>query len=1131
MKFFYFLIFLSSLSKLEAQQYNSLTGPDEGNKYNFPEVIKPSQESFYRTQFGNVATNEYKGMQNLSVPIYTLKNGDITIPIILNYTKIGVKVNDIPNDVGMNWILETGGVINRTINNIADDIAPERKYFDSYDQLSQLNTGDGTPGATELNRLLTKGRADTEVDYFNFTYPGNSGSFYLDRNFVPVLITDSKNCIIEFNRSTSEFTITGNSGIKYFYGGVNATEETGNRHDFNTRAITSYYITRIVDTKGNTVNYQYSNKEIRSYALEPNQQQLIIFDYKSGCEAYFSGDYSLQETPNMFTIKNPVVLDRIISNDVEIVFNRVSSLAATTTLNGIKIFNKQIPINEIHFNYLSQDLGFGEERFFLDKIENFAINNNTNSKKDEYILEYDGALSLPTRASYSIDYLGYYNGAENNVNLLPNTDYFNNTFKIFSSFGISTSIKGTADRRPNFEFAKKGTLTSITYPTKGKTVFEYEPLMAREKKYKNQDITIRVYHNGPKESFYDLNGSDVDSTAVNIKVRVSSPAGPSVLNKGEFFVQVINKANNNIVLEDILSLPRVNENDYIDASYTLPIEQNINYRIILKIGQYCEQCEGRLHIDNFPTGWQVTEDFEIRLKRQYDTEGNGKTNIKRYYYSSYSKINDINSLNEKFQPLFNSVFIKTAYAGGDWVNNCVSGSGGAAVSSAYHYITSQPYQNSFDYKSPSYEYVTVSHGGDNFEKGGEEIQFVHRKFNTIDNLVIPQDFPSPILNNSTGFSLDQLQSKVEEKKQAFTIYNGQLLLKKTLKRNANGLFMDNIVKNIYSKIDTKEIYNIFGTQVYEKIEYKPGVQPGSTTSNLYVAAYPLSSYHYHLINNSVKDYFDDVPLDVEDDNSYKKLVTTTEYFYNNPVHNQLTSQTTTFPDNSSQTTDYSYASEKGNTYLGGKNMIGIPLLTQTSKTINGAAKTISKTETVYPDSEQQAKERILNNTENKDIPLPRNVLSYSLDNLNIPDLEASYDYYDSKGNLLQYTTKSGISMAIVWGYNNTQPIAKIEGAKYPDVSAYISTIVSKSDTDNSTGTPASEQDLVDALDAFRSNSALSGFQITTYSYDPLIGVRSITPANGIRQVYIYDTANRLKEIRENSSTGNILKSYEYHYKP
>jgi len=70
--------------------------------------------------------------------------------------------------------------------------------------------------------------------------------------------------------------------------------------------------------------------------------------------------------------------------------------------------------------------------------------------------------------------------------------------------------------------------------------------------------------------------------------------------------------------------------------------------------------------------------------------------------------------------------------------------------------------------------------------------------------------------------------------------------------------------------------------------------------------------------------------------------------------------------------------------------------------------------------------------------------------------------------------------------------------------------------------------LLSILNSFR--NSLSNNQITTYTYDPLIGVRSITPPSGIREVYLYDSANRLKEIRENSQTGNLLKEFKYNYK-
>ena len=63
-----------------------------------------------------------------------------------------------------------------------------------------------------------------------------------------------------------------------------------------------------------------------------------------------------------------------------------------------------------------------------------------------------------------------------------------------------------------------------------------------------------------------------------------------------------------------------------------------------------------------------------------------------------------------------------------------------------------------------------------------------------------------------------------------------------------------------------------------------------------------------------------------------------------------------------------------------------------------------------------------------------------------------------------------------------------------------------------------------------------GLVVTTYTYDPLIGVTTITPPSGIREQYLYDTANRLKEIqvRERDNTGNYvvktIKELKYNYK-
>lgn len=288
----------------------------------------------------------------------------------------------------------------------------------------------------------------------------------------------------------------------------------------------------------------------------------------------------------------------------------------------------------------------------------------------------------------------------------------------------------------------------------------------------------------------------------------------------------------------------------------------------------------------------------------------------------------------------------------------------------------------------------------------------------------------------------------------------------------------------------------------------------------HLSAYWVQGYKKYFNTPTLKkkvitDYFNNTPV-----------TSTTEYYYNSSNHLNLAIENSITPDNIELSKGYSYAQDLNvnNSTMISKNMVGIPVITEVKEN----NKTLSKIEIVYPTA--------IPTSQAGSLILPLSAKSYDISNLSTtPSTEVTYDLYDSKGNLQQYTTKDGVSTTIIWGYNNTQPIAKIEGAKLSDIQqSFIDSIVNASDTDALAAPNNDETSFLSVLNTFKNN--LPNYQVNTYTYDPLIGVRSITPPSGIKEVYIYDTANRLKEIKQELKNANgsleykILKEFKYNYK-
>ena len=142
----------------------------------------------------------------------------------------------------------------------------------------------------------------------------------------------------------------------------------------------------------------------------------------------------------------------------------------------------------------------------------------------------------------------------------------------------------------------------------------------------------------------------------------------------------------------------------------------------------------------------------------------------------------------------------------------------------------------------------------------------------------------------------------------------------------------------------------------------------------------------------------------------------------------------------------------------------------------------------------------------------------------------TYDNYDAKGNLTQYTLENGIPVAIIWGYNGQYPIAKIEGISYTDLTKstnYTSNIINAL-VDQTTNSPQNTAHIKDLFNQLRVNELCKDALVTTYQYKPLVGVTSITGPNGQTEYYNYDTSNRLKSIVNDQN--EVIKTFDYNYK-
>src|SRR5688572_1357045 len=138
-------------------------------------IIPPSPSVAELGRYGLASANLSDGSFQTSIPIYEYKTKNLSVPIALNYSTNGLKLDKVASRVGMDWSLIAGGSIGRMVLGNIDETLSFANYPSDWPN---------TTGQTLENFVnsVTGGLVETVPDIYNFSFNGNSGRFLYINN-------------------------------------------------------------------------------------------------------------------------------------------------------------------------------------------------------------------------------------------------------------------------------------------------------------------------------------------------------------------------------------------------------------------------------------------------------------------------------------------------------------------------------------------------------------------------------------------------------------------------------------------------------------------------------------------------------------------------------------------------------------------------------------------------------------------------------------------------------------------------------------------------------------------------------------------------------------------------------------
>jgi len=450
-----------------------------GYSQDLPKVIKPAPETAALFRFADYPMDYSTGLPQISIPIYQVQSGSLSVPISISYHASGRRVSDQDGPISLGWSLNAGGMVSRTIYG-SPDFGSGNHGTDNFPYPFKTGGFDIVNDLAYLEKAIhydnpdafIKPWTDPEYDVFSYSFNNNSGKFiFKDNNGVKTAaLLPYKPYVVKpiYDQwGLNAIEITDDKGVLYKFAGAERYSASADQ------VVSGVVLTQIISAdKTDVITFKYSTFVQSRFSV--SQQSVLIDDVNQ----LYTGDFSPSSTTTdteQANWENYQIsrLTEIDFNQGKVLFNLVNGDDKVDNIQVVNLNNeviKTIQLNRSVCDYMSDGVKP------TNKLDGLIFKDKAGAAVENYAFQYYPTVLPNSDTNVNLrycDWWGYYN-ASGIQSMVP---YYTNVFYSPAYAGPDELIavgNPSTNRAPNLAALKSGVLKKIFFPTGGSTEFTYE---------------------------------------------------------------------------------------------------------------------------------------------------------------------------------------------------------------------------------------------------------------------------------------------------------------------------------------------------------------------------------------------------------------------------------------------------------------------------------------------------------------------------------------------------------------------------------------------------------------------------------------------------------------------------------